>query len=40
MLRRDVIEAVRHGRFPVYPVRHVDEGVALLTGPPGRRARP
>ncbi|HET7776653.1 MAG TPA: ATP-binding protein, partial [Azospira sp.] len=36
MLRADVVEAVRQGRFHVFAVRHVDEAMALLTGlPPG-----
>jgi lon-related putative ATP-dependent protease len=32
MLREDVVEAVRHGQFAVYPVGTVDEGVEILTG--------
>ena len=32
MLREDVIEAVREGKFHVYPVCTIDEGIALLTG--------
>lgn len=32
MLRRDVIDACKAGRFAVYPVATIDEGVALLTG--------
>jgi lon-related putative ATP-dependent protease len=32
MLRADVIEAVRAGRFHVYPIASVDEAIALLTG--------
>ena len=32
MLRRDVVEAVRAGRFRIYPVTTVDEGIELLTG--------
>jgi lon-related putative ATP-dependent protease len=32
MLRRDVMEAVRAGRFHVYAIATVDEGLALLTG--------
>ena len=32
MLRRDVVEAVRAGRFHVYAITTVDEGLALLTG--------
>jgi predicted ATP-dependent protease len=39
MLRTDVVEAVREGRFRVEAVEHVDEGIALLTGrPAGERA--
>ncbi len=33
-LREDVVEAVRDGKFSVYPVRTIDEGIALLTGVP------
>jgi len=32
MLRQDVIEACRNGAFAIYPIRHVDEGISLLTG--------
>ncbi|OOG24150.1 ATP-dependent protease [Thioalkalivibrio denitrificans] len=32
MLRRDVVEAVREGRFHVYAVSHVDQAAGLLTG--------
>jgi lon-related putative ATP-dependent protease len=32
MLRRDVVEAVTAGRFHVYPIATVDEGIELLTG--------
>lgn len=32
MLRDDVVEAVESGRFGVYAVSTIDEGVALLTG--------
>lgn len=34
MLRWDVIEAVREGKFRIYPIRHIDEGIELLTGIP------
>ncbi|MEQ8967308.1 MAG: ATP-binding protein [Azospirillaceae bacterium] len=38
MLRADVVEAVRAGRFAVWAVRTIDEGIALLTGlPAGER---
>jgi lon-related putative ATP-dependent protease len=34
MLREDAIEACAAGRFSVYPVGSIDEGLALLTGMP------
>jgi lon-related putative ATP-dependent protease len=34
MLRRDVLEAVREGRFHVYAASHADQVAALLTGLP------
>ena len=32
MLKREVVEAVRDGKFHVYPVATIDEGIAILTG--------
>ena len=32
MLRQDVVEAIKEGKFSVYAVRDVDEAVTLLTG--------
>ena len=32
VLRSDVIEAVANGKFHIYPVRTVDQGLAVLTG--------
>jgi predicted ATP-dependent protease len=32
MLRKDVIEACAAGRFAVYPIATINEGIALLTG--------
>jgi lon-related putative ATP-dependent protease len=32
MLRADVVAAVREGKFHVYPVRTIDEGIEILTG--------
>jgi predicted ATP-dependent protease len=32
MLRKDVIEACAAGRFAVYPIATIDDGIALLTG--------
>jgi lon-related putative ATP-dependent protease len=38
MIRADVRQAVAEGRFHVYPVHTVDEGIAILTGvPAGQR---
>lgn len=39
MLREDVVEAVAEGRFHLYPVRTIDEGMEILTDTPaGTRA--
>ncbi len=32
MLKKDVIEAVRKGRFHIYPVKTIDQGIEILTG--------
>lgn len=32
MLREDVVEAVRKGKFHIYSVKNIDEGIELLTG--------
>jgi predicted ATP-dependent protease len=38
MVREDVIAAVAAGQFHIYPVRTIDEGIAILTGrPAGQR---
>jgi predicted ATP-dependent protease len=34
MLREDVVQAVREGRFRIYAVGTIDEGIELLTGTP------
>lgn len=34
MLRQDVVEACRAGRFAIWPIEHVDQGIELLTGAP------
>lgn len=34
MLRDEVVEAVKEGKFHVYAVKHVDEGIEILTGKP------
>lgn len=32
MLRKDVVQAVQEGKFRVYPVKTIDQGIAILTG--------
>ena len=32
MLRRDVIDAVTEGRFHIYPIDTIDQGIEILTG--------
>jgi predicted ATP-dependent protease len=32
MLQQDVIDAVGAGKFHIYPVKHIDEGIRILTG--------
>jgi predicted ATP-dependent protease len=34
MLRKDVVEAVAEGRFHIYAVDTIDEGIETLTGLP------
>ncbi len=34
MLKKEVVEAVRDGKFRVYPISMVDEGLEILTGMP------
>ncbi len=34
MLRRDVVEAAREGKFRIYAVSNIDEGIEILTGVP------
>ncbi len=40
MLRADVAEAAADGRFHIYPVTTIDEGIALLTGRPAGARQP
>jgi lon-related putative ATP-dependent protease len=38
MLRQDVIDAVKEGKFHIYPVETIDQGIEILTGiPAGER---
>jgi lon-related putative ATP-dependent protease len=32
MLKKEVIDAVREGKFAIYPIGHVDEGLEILSG--------
>ena len=32
MLRQDVVDAVNAGKFHIYPVEHIDQGIEILTG--------
>ncbi len=32
MLKDEVVEAVKAGQFHIYAIRHIDEGIAILTG--------
>jgi len=32
MLRKDVVEAVKEGKFHIYPVQSIDQGIEILTG--------
>ncbi|MBC7288600.1 MAG: AAA family ATPase, partial [Armatimonadetes bacterium] len=40
MLRDDVVEAVREGKFHIYAVSTADEGIELLTGRPAGEKQP
>ena len=40
MLREDVVEAVKEGKFHIYAVKNVDEGVEVLTGVPAGDRQP
>lgn len=40
MLREDVVQAVAEGRFHIYPVKTIDEGIAILTGQPAGERGP
>jgi ATP-dependent Lon protease len=34
MLRKDVVAAVKEGRFTIYGIKNIDEGIEILTGRP------
>jgi predicted ATP-dependent protease len=39
MLREDVVEAAGAGKFAIYPVASIDQGIELLTGVPAGQRR-
>jgi lon-related putative ATP-dependent protease len=40
MLKEEIIEAAKAGKFRIYPVRTIDEGIEILTGVPAGEKRP
>lgn len=34
MLRQDIVKAVEEGKFSIWPISHVDQGIEILTGVP------
>jgi ATP-dependent Lon protease len=40
MLRKDVVAAVKEGRFTIYAVKNIDEGIEILTGRPAGGLKP
>ena len=39
MLKEEVVEAIKDGKFHIYPVKNIDEGIEVLTGVPAGEAR-
>ncbi|HOI62021.1 MAG TPA: ATP-dependent protease, partial [Methanoculleus sp.] len=39
MLKEEIVEAARAGKFRIYPVRTIDEGIEVLTGVPAGTRR-
>ncbi len=39
MLKEEVVEAAKAGKFRIYPVRTIDEGIEILTGVPAGTRR-
>jgi lon-related putative ATP-dependent protease len=40
MLRKDIVAAVAAGKFHIYPVRTIDQGIEILTGVPAGEKKP
>ena len=40
MLKEELVDAAKEGKFAIYPARTIDEGIEVLTGvPAGERSR-
>jgi predicted ATP-dependent protease len=39
MLKEEILEAAKAGKFRIYPVRTIDEGIEVLTGVPAGTRR-
>ena len=40
MLRKDIVAAVAEGKFHIYPVKTIDQGIEILTGVPAGEKKP
>lgn len=40
MLKQEVVDAVKAGKFHIYPVKTIEEGIELLTGVPSGKRSP
>jgi lon-related putative ATP-dependent protease len=40
MLKEEIVQAAREGKFAIYPVRTIDEGIEVLTGVPAGKRQP
>jgi predicted ATP-dependent protease len=40
MLKKELIEAVKDGKFHIYSARTIDEGIEILTGIPAGKPKP
>jgi ATP-dependent Lon protease len=40
MLRKDLIDAIKKGKFHIYAVKTIDEGIEILTGKKAGEKRP
>jgi predicted ATP-dependent protease len=40
MLKQEVVDAVKAGKFHIYPVKTIAEGIELLTGVPAGKRLP